>query len=118
MLGIRFEKYLPPKDDRTPFEKLLPIFLEILTHTSGDVEEALDWMKEVDKEHGLFSAEYTFEDFKEDLFKHGILGVPTKGKGMSLTGKAERLIRERALEQVFGKLKKSDRGSHGLRRTG
>ena len=42
MLGLRFEKYLPPKDDRTPFEKLLPIFLEILTHTSGDVEEALN----------------------------------------------------------------------------
>ncbi len=37
---------------------------------------------------------------------------------MELTGKAERLIRERALEQVFGKLKKSDRGSHGLRRSG
>lgn len=118
MLGIRFEKYLPPKDERSPFERLLPIFLEILTHTSGDVEEALEWMQEVDKEHGLFTAEYSFEDFKADLFKQGILGVPTKGEGMALTGKAERLIRERALEQVFGKLKKSDRGSHGLRRSG
>jgi hypothetical protein len=64
MESIRFGKYVPPKDDRTPFEKLLPIFLEILTHTSGDVDEALDWMQEVDKEHGLFSAEYTFENFK------------------------------------------------------
>ncbi len=69
MLGVRFEKYLPPKDDRSPFEKLLPIFLEMLTHTSGDVEEALDWMKEVDKEHGLFTAEYTIENFKEDLLQ-------------------------------------------------
>ena len=118
MESIRFGKYVPPKDDRTPFEKLLPIFLEILTHTSGDVDEALDWMQEVDKEHGLFSAEYTFENFKEDLFKQGILGVPTAGGPTELTGKAERLIRERALEQVFGKLKKSDRGSHGLRRVG
>jgi Ca-activated chloride channel family protein len=118
MESIRFGKYVPPKDDRTPFEKLLPIFLEILTHTSGDVDEALDWMQEVDKEHGLFSAEYTFENFKEDLFKQGILGVPTAGGPTELTGKAERLIRERALDQVFGKLKKSDRGDHGLRRTG
>jgi hypothetical protein len=55
---------------------------------------------------------------KEDLFKQGILGVPTAGGPTELTGKAERLIRERALEQVFGKLKKSDRGSHGLRRVG
>lgn len=118
MRGFSFHQYRPPKDDRTPFEKLLPLFLEILTHTSGDVEEALEWMKEVDKEHGLFNQEYTFEDFKNDLLKHGILGVPTKGEKMKLTGKAERLIRERALEQVFGKLKKTDGGRHGLRRTG
>ena len=32
MLGHRFAKYFPPKDDRSPFEKLLPLFLELLTH--------------------------------------------------------------------------------------
>ncbi len=118
MSGVRFHRYVPPKDDRTPFEKLLPIFLELLTHTSGDVEEALDWMKELDKEHGLFSKDYTIEDFKADLERNGIIGPkPTKGK-TPLTGKAEKLIRERALDQVFGKLKKSERGQHSMRRTG
>lgn len=34
MLGTRFSKYIPPQDDRSPFEKLLPLFLELLTHTS------------------------------------------------------------------------------------
>jgi uncharacterized protein with von Willebrand factor type A (vWA) domain len=119
VLGVRFAKYLPPKDDRTPFEKLLPLFLELLTHTSGDVDEALDWMKQLDQEHGLFNADYTLDDFKADLRKHGIIGDrPTKGGGPSLTGKAEQLLRQRALEQVFGKLKKSDRGQHALRRNG
>jgi uncharacterized protein with von Willebrand factor type A (vWA) domain len=119
MLGTRFGKYIPPQDDRSPFEKLLPLFLEMLTHTSGDVEEALDWMKEVDKEHGLFSKEYTLEDFKADLLKHGIIGdKPTKGGKAALTGKAEKLIRERALEQVFGTLKKSDVGGHAIRKSG
>jgi uncharacterized protein with von Willebrand factor type A (vWA) domain len=118
MESIRFGKYVPPKDDRTPFEKLLPIFLEILTHTSGDVDEALDWMQEVDKEHGLFSAEYTFENFKKISSSRASSVCPPQGGPTELTGKAERLIRERALEQVFGKLKKSDRGSHGLRRVG
>ncbi len=118
-LGNRFSKYIPPQDDRTPFEKLLPLFLELLTHTSGDVEEALDWMKQLDKEHGLFSDQYTIEDFKNDLRKNGIIGdKPTKGKGLSLTGKAEQLMRQRALDQVFGKLKKTEQGQHGLRRTG
>ncbi len=119
MQDLLFGRFVPPADDRSPFEKLLPLFLEMLTHTSGDVEEALDWMKEVDKEHGLFSKEYTLEDFKADLRKHGIIGDrPTKGDRMALTAKAEQLIRERAMEQVFGKLKKSDVGQHGLRRSG
>lgn len=119
ILGTRFSKYIPPQDDRTPFEKLLPLFLELLTHTSGDVEEALDWMKELDKEHGLFNDQYTIEDFKNDLRKNGIIGdKPTKGKGSALTGKAEQMIRQRALDQVFGKLKKTEQGQHGLRRTG
>ncbi len=119
MIGTRFTKYIPPKDDRTPFEQLLPLFLELLTHTSGDVEEALDWMKEIDKEQPLFSKDYTLEDFKNDLRKHGLIGdPPRKGGRTPLTGKAEQLIRQRALDQVFGKLKKSDRGTHGLRRVG
>lgn len=106
-------------DERTPFEKLLPLFLEMLTHTSGDVEEALDWMDQVDREHGIYPPDYGRKEFEEDLRKHGIVGcMPGKGGKASLTGKAEKLIRERALEQVFGKLKKSDRGDHGLRRTG
>lgn len=119
MSATWFHRYLPPQDDRTPFEKLLPLFLELLTHTSGDVEEALDWMKELDKEHNLFSKDYSLEDFRNDLRKHGIIGDrPTKGGKTPLTGKAEKLIRERALEQVFGKLKRTEGGGHALRRSG
>lgn len=119
MLIHRFSKYTPPLDARTPFEKLLPLFLEMLTHTSGDVEEALDWMDQVDKEHGVYTPEYGRKEFEADLRKHGLIGdAPGKGGKAPLTGKAEKLIRERALDQVFGKLKKSDRGDHGLRRTG
>jgi len=83
------------------------------------VEEALDWMDQVDKEHGFYSKDYGRKEFEADLRKHGIIGErPEKGGRTPLTGKAEKLIRERALQQVFGTLKKSDRGSHTLRRTG
>ena len=119
MLGVRFSRYIPPRDDRTPFERLLPLFLELLTHTSGDVEEALDWMQELDKEHDVFPEGYSMKDFGDDLRKHGIIGDrPRKGGRTPLTGKAEQLLRQRALEQVFGKLKRSDVGDHGVRRTG
>ena len=119
MLGHRFSKHIPAKDDRSNFEKLLPLFLELLTHTSGDVEEALKWMDELNKEHGYFTKDYTRQNFEDDLRKHGIIGEPpTKGGKTALTGKAEQLLRQRALDQVFGKLKKSDQGNHGLRRVG
>ena len=119
MLGHRFAKFIPPQDDRTPFEKLLPLFLELLTHTSGDVEEALNWMDELDKDHQFYTAEYGRKEFEADLKKQGIIGDrPTKGGKTPLTGKAEKLIRERALEQVFGKLKKTEGGAHAMRRAG
>ena len=63
MLGVRFVRYIPPADGRTDFEKLLPLFLELLTHTSGDLEEALNWMDELNKEHGFFNNGYTRKDF-------------------------------------------------------
>lgn len=119
MLGHRFEKYIVKEDDRSPFEKLLPLFLEMLMHTSGDVEEALDWMREVDKEHQLFSENYTIDDFIADLEEKGIIGNnPRKGGKAPLTAKTEKLLRRRALDQVFGKLKKSQDGNHGTRDAG
>jgi Ca-activated chloride channel family protein len=119
MLGHRFSQFIPPVDDRSPFEQLLPLFLELLTHTSGDVDEALDWMDELNKEHGFWTKDYGRKEFEADLRKKGMIGDrPTKGGKTPLTGKAEKLIRERALDQVFGRLKKSDQGNHGLKRTG
>ena len=55
------------------FSKLFDIFKELITHTSGDVDEALDWLRELDKEYKLTTPEYTIEDFVEDLKKKGYL---------------------------------------------
>ena len=30
--------------DQSPFEKLFKIFKELITHTSGDFDEAIDWL--------------------------------------------------------------------------
>lgn len=119
MWGHRFSRYVPPKDDRTPFQKLLPLFLEMLTHTSGDVEEALDWMDELHKEHPIWTPDYGRRQFEEDLRKQGLVSAAIgRGGKTTLTGKAEKLIRERALDQVFGKLRGIGRGHHGTRRSG
>ena len=39
--GFLFKKYEAPF--QSPFDKLFEIFKELITHTSGDFEEAIDW---------------------------------------------------------------------------
>jgi uncharacterized protein with von Willebrand factor type A (vWA) domain len=126
--GFRFATYEAP--DLTPFEKLFDIFQELITHTSGDVDEALDWLRELDKEYELTDENYTIDDFIEDLKSKGYLREEFKdggddgsesgdGKGdLSITAKMERIIRQRALDQIFGKLKRNGSGNHKTGKTG
>ncbi len=78
-----------------------------------------------DKEYSIFTAEYTIHDFEEDLRKRGYIKeeiLPNQdgeedsdknGKGKNLlTAKLEAALREHALDQIFGKLKKSGAGNH------
>lgn len=117
--GFTFTKY--EEEERSDFERLLEIFQELIVYTSGDVEETLDWMEQLDQEYKLFTPEYTMEDFVEDLKKHGYIKDDedkSKGKGLSITAKTEQVIRQRALDQIFGDLRKSGRGDHKTKHTG
>lgn len=117
--GFVFKNYEAP--NQTPFDNLLEIFKELITHTSGDFDEAMDWLKELDKEYGLTTPEYTLDDFVEDLKAKGYIReeIRPDGKGgMAITAKTERAIRQRALDQIFGKLRKSGSGNHRTNKTG
>ena len=46
MKGFSFREF-QDEDAKSPFDKLLDIFMELLTHTSGDVNEAIDWLRGV-----------------------------------------------------------------------
>ena len=115
--GFVFKTYEAP--NQSPFEKLFEIFKELITHTSGDFDEAIDWLKELDKEYTLTTPEYTIDDFIEDLKNKGYIREeidPTgtgDGKGKtSITAKTERAIRQQALDHIFGKIKRSGSGNH------
>lgn len=120
MIGFQFSNYTGAPEQL--FDKLFNLFKELLTHTSGDVDEALDWMKKLDDEYNLTNYEYTLDDFIEDLKKKGYLREEVEnpdGEGrLSLTAKAEQAIRQAALDQIFGKLKKSGKGNHKTPYTG
>lgn len=111
--GFLFKKYEAPF--QTPFDKLFDVFKELITYTSGDVEEALDWLRELDKTYALTDDKYTIDDFIEDLKKKGFLRDKVDnpdGGGMEITQKTERAIRQQALDHIFGKLKRFGTGNH------
>ena len=119
-LGIRFTKHRAK--EQTPFERLFEIFKELITHTSGDFDEAIDWLRELDREYQLTDENYTIDDFVEDLLQKSYIqpkgtGIG-KGDGMALAPKTEKLLREYALKQIFGKLKKSNAGNHKTKKLG
>lgn len=104
-----------------PFDKLFEIFKELVTHTSGDVEEAIDWMRELDVEYKLSTPEYSIDDFVEDLKKKGYIKDDNEEEGnggLKITPKTERSIRQQALKHIFGNLKKSGSGNHKTKHSG
>jgi len=123
--GYIFTKHTP--EEISHFDRVFDVFKDLLTHTSGDIEEAFDWLDMLDKEYDIFSDEYTLADFEEDLRKRGYIkreddsedGNSGTGEGKNiLTAKLEAALREYALEQIFGKLKKSGVGNHRTTKTG
>lgn len=112
MQGYNFSKYIANQNNDAPFDRLLKIFKEMLTYTNGDVSEALAWLNEVDKEHKLTNNDYGVGDFIEDLKKNGYIKEEGDKGEIIMTAKMEIGIRQQALEQVFGKLKKTPRGNH------
>ena len=111
--GFVFKSY--EVDKQSPFEKLFEIFKELITHTSGDFDEAIDWLRSLDKEYKLTDEYYTLEDFIEDLKKKGYIKEEIEGDrsgGIKITPKTERAIRQQALKLIFGNIKRSGVGNH------
>jgi Ca-activated chloride channel family protein len=117
--GYVFTPFEAP--NQSPFEKLFDVFSELITHTSGDVDEALDWLNILDKEYNLTSEDYTMDDFIADLKKKGYLReeIQPDGQGqLSITAKTERVLRKNAMDQIFGKIRKNGAGNHKSKKSG
>ena len=117
--GITISKTIPKEISH--FDRIFDVFKDILTHTSGDLNEAFKWLNHLDSEYKIFNDDYTAETFEEDLINRGYIkkkinqinGIPTNGEGNKiLTAKLESALREYALDQIFGKLKKTAIGNH------
>ncbi|GEP93504.1 hypothetical protein SAMN05660909_05404 [Chitinophaga terrae (ex Kim and Jung 2007)] len=118
MRGIQFSRFNPDDNSKSPFQRLLDLFTQLLTYTSGDVAEALQWLTELDKEYNLTNQEYGIGDFIQELKEKGYIRENEESGDIEITGKTEQTIRKNALEEIFGKLKKATSGSHNTRKSG
>lgn len=118
MKGFQFSKFLLGGDDKTEFEKMLDIFMQLLNHTNGNASEALEWMSELDKQYQFTTPQYALGDFMDELKQKGYIDEDNEKGEIKITPKTEQGIRKRSLDEIFGKLKKSRKGNHSTFKSG
>lgn len=109
MLGFRFNQYQSP--NVPPFNQLFEILKELLVYTSGDFDEAISWLTELDKKYNLTDNKYGIGDFVNELKEKGFIKEDANDN-VAITSKTEKAIRQQALDKIFGKLKKGKSGNH------
>ncbi len=119
MVGHRFSKYTPPPDEeKSDFDRLMKIFMQLVLITSGNVSEALQWLTEVDRQYNLTTPQYGIGNFIDDMKKNGFISDDGPKGEFKLNAKSEQNLRKSALEEIFGKLKKSKGGEHKTSHSG
>lgn len=102
--------------DEQRLEKLFSLFSYILIQTNGDVDEALDWMSQLDERYQFFDKNFSYQDFISKLKEKGYI---EENDGMFiLKSKGEMRIRQDAFKEIFGNLKKSSDGLHDTAQSG
>jgi Ca-activated chloride channel family protein len=102
--------------DEQRLESLRSLFSYLVVKTSGDVTEALEWLREIARRHGIFDEGLSLNDLIDRLKELGLIeevnGVPT------LTTRGVQQLRHDALRQIFHHLKKGPAGEHETPQTG
>jgi Ca-activated chloride channel homolog len=113
MKGFNFSKFVPPEQKGgSKFDQLLNIFQQLLLITSGDVEQAMAWMNQLDRQYGLTDDQYGMGNFFDEMKERGYLTEENQEGKISITPKTEQTIRRSALDEIFGKLKRSKSGGN------
>ena len=102
--------------DEQRLQQMISLFSYLVVQTSGDVQEALEWLKQLAEEYGLLDDDMTLEEIINKLREKGIIeDVKT---GLQLTTKGIQRIRQDALNEIFTSLKKAPTGAHETPYTG
>jgi Ca-activated chloride channel homolog len=96
--------------DEQRLQQLVSLFNYLVTGTNGDVEEALQWLRQLAEEYGLFDENMTMDDLIDTLREMGL--IADANDGLTLTPTGIKRIRQDALNEIFTSLKKAPTGSH------
>ena len=91
-------------------ERMLNIFSYVLLQMSGDAEQAMDILRELNEQYGLLKS-MSMDDFVQLLQQQGFLDRDENGNLRS-TPKSDRMMRTDSLNEIFRTLKKTDVGNH------
>ncbi len=95
---------------------LLRLFNQLLLATGGDVDEAMEWMRYLQKE-GYIDESVDLEAFFASLEEQQLIQRDGQG-GSQLTASGERRVRRSAFEEVFGSLERAGPGYHAIQAPG
>ncbi|HTP81075.1 MAG TPA: VWA domain-containing protein [Bacteroidota bacterium] len=102
--------------DEQRLESMIQLFSYLMVKSSGDVNEALEWLKQLAERYGIFDESLTMQELIEKLKEMGIL-EEVNGE-LTLTTRGVQRIRQDALREVFSSLKKAPGGNHETPNTG
>ena len=112
-----YTKWTPQSQtDEQRLQSLMQLFSHLLIQTSGDVEEAMEWLRQLAEEYGIFDENLSMEDLIAKLKEMGI--IEEVNNTPVLTTKGVQKIRQDALKEIFSSLKKTPMGSHETPHTG
>lgn len=110
---FRYSEWQESNDkSKLDFDELMQLFNQLLLHSNGNVNEALQWLTQLDNDYKLFdeNAGMGFDDFLEWLKKEGY--IEEFNDILALTHKGSRRIRQDALKEIFTSLRKRSFGDH------
>jgi len=69
-----YTKWTPQSQtDEQRLQSLMQLFSHLLVQTSGDVEEAMEWLRHLAEEYGIFDENLSMEDLIAKLKELGII---------------------------------------------
>jgi len=123
-MRYRYTQFDPRILEAAREKQLTNLFLQLLMHSAGDVEEALEWLEQLADKHGLWGDGMDMEKFRELLQDKGYIRADQRpGKGRrgakqrmkyQPTRKAERAIRTDAFEDLFANLSEDSFGGEHM----